>query len=89
MIKRHQQIIFHALGLKGDGSGKPYRNHFVTGPGTKDYDDCVALVECGAMTMRPGNTATGGDPMFVVTPSGQYQAVALQAYGSEAMGGQT
>jgi hypothetical protein len=58
-------ILRHALGLR-TARGRPYR--FVTGPGSDDYADCMALVEAGLMTRRPGNELT--DDVFTVTETG-------------------
>jgi hypothetical protein len=64
-------ILRHALGLKSDGSGRSYRRHFVTGPGSSDFDDCEALVASGAMTKRAGSALSGGDPVYLVTEAGE------------------
>lgn len=53
-------IIQHSLGLDQYGRGKEYRNHFVTGPGSKDFSDCEALVEAACMTVRRDNGLSGG-----------------------------
>jgi hypothetical protein len=63
-------ILQHSLGIDQYGQGRQYRNHFVTGPGSKDWDDCRALVEAGLMVERLGNILSGGDSIFVVTPAG-------------------
>lgn len=68
-------ILRHSLGLKADGSGQPYRNHFVTGPGSDDYDACMALVDAGHMTRRAGNALSGGDDIFYVTDAGRAAAI--------------
>ena len=63
-------ILQHSLGV-GDYGDKPsHRNHFCTGPGSKDYDNCMALVEEGLMTRRAGSEISGGDDIFHVTPAG-------------------
>jgi hypothetical protein len=62
--------MLHALGLREDGKGREYRNHFVTGPGS-DYDDCEALAAAGFMRKRSGNALTGGDPCYFVTEAGR------------------
>lgn len=67
-------ILRHSLGLKSDGTGRAYRNHFVTGPGSDDYDACMALVASGHMTRRAGNTLSGGNDIFFVTESGRAAA---------------
>lgn len=63
-------ILRHALGLKDDGRGSSYRNHFVTGPGSDDFEDCEAMVDRGAMTKRPASALSGGDPVYRVTEAG-------------------
>ncbi len=71
-------ILQHALGVDRYGRGEQYRNHFVTGKGSKDFDGCMALVDAGLMTRTPGNAITGGDDLFRVTPAG-VDFVALQS----------
>jgi len=63
-------ILQHSLGLDQYGNGNQYRNHFVTGEGSTDFDDCRALVADGLMTERAGNELSGGDSVFRVTPKG-------------------
>lgn len=72
-------ILRHALGLRDDGSGRPYRNHFVTGPGSTDFDGCEALVASGAMRKRAGSPLSGGDPIYTVTAEGEAVARATGA----------
>lgn len=68
MSPNQREIMRHALGC---GRGKPgWRNHFVTGPGTDDYDDCEALVAAGLMRKRSGGPLSGGDPVYSVTDAG-------------------
>lgn len=67
-------ILRHALGIGDDGRGTTYRNHFVTGAGSKDYADCIALVKRGDMIRRDGNALTGGDFVFYVTDQGRAAA---------------
>jgi hypothetical protein len=75
MTPKQLGILRHALGLRTDGSGRPYRNHFVTGPGSDDYDDCKALVEQGLMIKLPGdNGLDGGNDCFRVTEAGREAA---------------
>lgn len=71
---RQIQILRHALGIGHDGRGATYRNHFVTGPGSKDFDSCMALVEEGCMVRRDGSPLTGGDDLFIVTDKGRAAA---------------
>ena len=65
------QILRHSLGLRDDGKGREYRNHFVTGEGSDDYPSCVALVDAGLMTRCKGNALTGGDDVFYATDAGK------------------
>ena len=63
-------ILQHSLGV-GDYGDKPsHRNHFCTGPGSSDFDNCRALVADGLMTERAGSAISGGDSIFRVTPAG-------------------
>ena len=63
-------ILQHSLGV-GDYGDKPsHRNHFVTGPSSTDYDNCMALVDSGLMTRRDGSAISGGDDIFRVTQKG-------------------
>lgn len=63
-------ILRHTLGLRDDGSGRSYRNHFVTGPGSTDFDNCEALLSMGLMRKSPGHVLTGGDQCYLATPAG-------------------
>lgn len=63
-------ILQHSLGLDQYGQGRQYRDHFVTGPGSKDYDNCRELVDEGLMKEYPPSQLTGGDSLFRVTPKG-------------------
>ena len=68
----HLHILQHSLGLDQYGRGKAYRNHFVTGPGSDDFDTCVALAEAGLMKGYGERGAlTGGDHLFGVTDAGR------------------
>lgn len=64
-------ILQHSLGLDQYGQGSSYRNHFVTGEGSTDYADCMALVDRGYMTRRLGNALSGGGDVFTVTELGR------------------
>ena len=68
------QILRHALGIGDDGLGAPYRNHFVTGPGSADYAACCSLVDQEFMVRREASPITGGDPCFSVTDKGKVAA---------------
>lgn len=61
-------ILRHSLGLRRDGSGSRYRNHYVAGG--KDLELCRELAGMGLMEERPANALTGWDPVFIVTLDG-------------------
>ena len=71
-------ILQHSLGLDRHGEGRQYRNHFVTGPGSKDFESCRALADAGYMKDHGPRKLAGGDHCFTVTPQG-IDAVALQS----------
>lgn len=62
---RQREILEHALGWPKD-----YRNHFVTGPDTVDYDDCETLVRMGLME-RSQRILNGGLIVYSVTAPGR------------------
>ena len=70
MKTEERDILMHALGMRKVGD-RSFRNHFVTGPGTTDYQHCEALVAAGMMRRREGNELTGGSPLFIVTDAGR------------------
>ena len=75
MDDKHLHILQHSLGLDQYGRGTFYRNHFVTGEGSKDHADCMALVASGFMTVRAGNALSGGGDVFRVTDAGKAAVV--------------
>lgn len=62
-------ILQHSLGLDDYGGGNQYRNHFCATPGSKDFDECRALVADSTMAERAGNELSGGDSVFYVRRS--------------------
>jgi hypothetical protein len=64
-------ILQHSLGVDAFGRGEQYRNHFVTGEGSSDHATCLLAVALDLMTMRSGNSLTGGDDLFIVTAAGK------------------
>lgn len=66
MTSKEHDILKHAL---CGGGNREYRNHFVTGPGSDDYDACMSLVERGLMLRH--NRSLVCDPIFVVTELGR------------------
>lgn len=75
MNDKELSILRHSLGLRDDGTGRVYRNHFVTGEGSTDYAACMSLVAAGYMSRRNGNVLSGGDDIFIVSESGQIAAL--------------
>ena len=73
--EKQLHILQHSLGLDRFGRGTFYRNHFVTGEGSMDHADCMALVHAGLMTMRKGHPLSGGDDVFWVTDRGKAAVV--------------
>jgi hypothetical protein len=69
-------ILQHSLGLDEYGRGTFYRNRFVTGEGSKDHADCMALVELGFMSRVANVKLFGGSDCFTVTDEGKHAAVA-------------
>lgn len=78
MTPTQRHILRHALGL--DRGPVAYRNRFVTGPGSVDHPDCLALVAMGHMTRRDASTLCfGGDDLFRVTEQGKVAAEQVPA----------
>ena len=75
MDAKQLHILQHSLGLDQYGRGTFYRNRFVTGAGSKDHADCMALVELGHMTRVANVKMFGGDDYFTVTETGKRAAV--------------
>lgn len=69
LTKEQHHILRHSLGL--NYGRKEYRNHFVTGEGSTDYPDCLALVKMGLMTKGRSSPITGGYDVFFVTDTGK------------------
>lgn len=63
-------ILRHALGIRDDGRGATYRNHFVTGEDSAAHPHCMELVDSGHMERHASNELTGGDDLFTATESG-------------------
>jgi hypothetical protein len=70
-MKEHLHIIRHSLGLDDNGQGREYRNRFVTGEGSDNYQLCMGMVSDGLMIRRRGSELTGGDDLFQVTEAGR------------------
>lgn len=76
MDAKQLHILQHSLGLDEYGRGTFYRNRFVTGVGSKDHLDCMALHEQGFMTRVANVEMFGGGDYFTVTEAGKLAAVA-------------
>lgn len=74
MSPEQRELARHALGLPNK-RWRSYRNHFVTGPGSKDYDNWAAMVEAGEARRRPGSPLSGGDDIFWLTRAGAEAAL--------------
>ena len=72
MTNEQRDVMRHALGL--GRASREYRNHFVTGKGSTDYQHCEALVAAGLMARFPPSALTGGDECFTVTAAGRLVA---------------
>lgn len=68
------ELARHALGLPNKRRTS-YRNHFVTGPGSADYDDWMAMVDSFEAHRQNGSALSGGDPVFFLTQSGAESAL--------------
>ena len=75
MTPKQLEILQHSLGLDEYGRGTMYRNRFVTGEGSKDHSDCLALVEDGFMQRRANVALFGGADIFTVTEAGKKAAI--------------
>lgn len=65
---KQEHILKHSLGLSY--GNRIYRNHFVTGKGSVDYQHCMALAKAGYMT-RQHLPDHGGSDIFRVTAKGK------------------
>lgn len=74
MTKTQRDLARHALGLPNKRKVS-YRNYFVTGEGSSDYDHWVAMVAMGASRQRKGNDLSGGDDVFRLTRAGAEYAL--------------
>lgn len=74
MAKTQRDLARHALGLSHKRKVS-YRNYFVTGKGSCNYDHWVAMVAMGAASQRKGNDLSGGDDVFWLTRDGAEYAL--------------
>ena len=66
ITEQQRGLARHALGFDGRHK-ESYRNHFVTGKGSVDYDAWMDLVTKGYAHRRDGSAISGGDDIFWVT----------------------
>lgn len=64
------QILQHSIGVDQYGQSEQFRNHFATGPESKDFVDCQALVQAGLMQDNGARKIYGGMHVFTVTALG-------------------
>lgn len=76
MDAKQLHILQHSLGIDQYGRGQMARDHFVTGEGSLDHADCMALVERGDMRRWPAIDLYGGDDLFRVTQQGRETVMA-------------
>jgi hypothetical protein len=66
LTPKQRALARHALGFDGRHK-ESYRNHFVTGPGSSDYDEWMDMVQKGFAIRREGTPLSGGDDVFWCT----------------------
>ena len=71
MTGEHLHTLQHALGVDQYGRGEHYRNRFVTGPGSNDFQICVELCDLGLMMDHGPQRIAAGDHCFTVTEEGK------------------
>jgi len=72
MTDAEYQILKHTLGAdKPNENGEFYRNRFVTGKGSDDFEICNELCIKGVFDVRRNVAAFGGDDMFWATDLGK------------------
>ena len=70
MENKSIQIMKHALGISN--GGKEYRNYYVTGPGSDDYEYCEALFARGFMVRHPNHlNEMNVEYIYIVTEEGK------------------
>ncbi len=72
MTPEHLHILRHSLGLKENGKGKAYRNHFCAG--ADDEAKCRELVALGFMVDASDVATSKIWTLFMVTDAGKAEA---------------
>lgn len=71
-LNEHQlHILRHSLGLRHDGSGTQYRNHYVCNAGGVDGERLKILCKAGLMEDGGAREMLGGMHLFWVTDAGK------------------
>ena len=71
MEKELLHILQHSLGVDQYGQGEQYRNSFITGPESDDFEYCSQLVSDGLMEDFGPQKAAGNMHFFRVTNCGK------------------
>ncbi|SNT40898.1 hypothetical protein SAMN05421763_11528 [[Luteovulum] sphaeroides subsp. megalophilum] len=74
MLDKHKALARHALGLS-DLNTRIYRNRFVTGPGSDDYEEWMHMVGEGMARRFKGSALSGGNEVFILTRKGAQAAL--------------
>lgn len=75
MTPEQIELARHALGLDGRRK-QSFRNHFVTGPYSSDYQLWVDAANAGDAKMRESGLLPKGDACFWLTEQGAKKALA-------------
>lgn len=71
MTDAELKILKHTLAADKPVAGEFYRNRFVTGEGSDDFDICNDLVDKGVFSVRRNIEMFGGNDMFFATTLGK------------------
>jgi hypothetical protein len=74
LTKVQRGLARHALGLS-KGKRTSFRNYFVTGEKSADYQPWMDMVQMNAARRRKGSALTGGDDIFWLTEAGARAAL--------------
>lgn len=75
VTEREVRILRHTVGLKCDGTGVQYRNHYAADSGHGNWDTLQSLCERGYMVRRPNHLDEMGPSfLFHATERGQRAA---------------
>jgi len=66
LTDKQRHLVRHAIGFDGRHT-ETFRNHFVTGRGSDDYEPWMDMVAKGYAHLRLGSEISGGDDIFWVT----------------------